>query len=192
MQSPVCSGSGGGQRGPRAEFFRLGSGDIVEVAELERQCFSTPWSEEQFHLAFERKVFSVFGLRDAGRLVAYVAVYHLAGELEILNVAVHPDQRRRGLGRRLLAILLQVGAKMGIHRAVLEVRTGNAAAIGLYEGLGFTRAGVRPHYYGDTGEDAIIYECDLAGWACRDPDCAAPAGGLGAEPDGAGADSGEA
>lgn len=171
MQSPECPCSGAAQRAARPEFFRLGPGDIAEVAELERQCFSTPWSEEQFRLAFERKVFSVFGLRDAGRLVAYVAVYHLAGELEILNVAVHPDARRRGLGRRLLAILLQVGAKMGIHRAVLEVRTGNVPAIGLYTGLGFTRAGVRPHYYGDTGEDAIIYECDLTDWASRAPGC---------------------
>jgi ribosomal-protein-alanine N-acetyltransferase len=184
MQSPVRSGCGESPRVARPEFFRLGPGDIAEVAELERRCFSTPWSEEQFRLAFDRQVFSVFGLRDAGRLVAYVAVYHLAGELEILNVAVNPGHRRRGLGRRLLAILLQVGAKMGIHRAVLEVRTGNVPAIGLYEGLGFTRAGVRPHYYGDTGEDAIIYECDLADWASREP------GSASCEPGRAGSESG--
>lgn len=175
MHAPEMTGSAPTGGAARPEFYRLGSGDIAEVAELERQCFSTPWSEEQYRLAFERKVFSVFGLRRTGRLAAYVAVYHLAGELEILNVAVHPDLRRRGLGRRLLGILLQVGAKMGIERAVLEVRTGNAPAIALYEALGFSRAGVRPHYYADTGEDAIIYECDLAGWRCRcatEPDLA--------------------
>lgn len=177
MQSPVRSACDQAPCGARPEFFRLGPDDVAKVATLECQCFSTPWSEEQFRLAFDSRVFSVFGLRDAGRLVAYVAVYHLAGELEILNVAVHPDHRRRGLGRRLLSILLQVGAKMGIYRAVLEVRTGNAPAIALYEGLRFARAGVRPHYYGDTGEDAIIYECTLANWACREPDSAVPCGG---------------
>ncbi|AAS96155.1 ribosomal protein S18-alanine N-acetyltransferase [Nitratidesulfovibrio vulgaris] len=145
-----------------ATFVRLGREDMGEVAALEQACFSTPWSEEQFLLAFEQRIFSVFALRDQERIVAYAAVYHAAGELEILNIAVHPDRRRHGLGRRLLGILLQVAVKMGITRAVLEVRTGNTPAIGLYEALGFRRIGVRPHYYQDTGEDALIFECDLA------------------------------
>lgn len=120
-----------------------------------------PWTEKQFRLAFEQNVFSVFGLRDAERLLAYASVYHAAGELEILNVAVLPERRRRGLGRRLLGLLLQVARKMGITRAVLEVRTGNVPAIALYEGLGFAQVGLRPRYYTDTGEDALIYALDL-------------------------------
>lgn len=144
-----------------ATFVRLAREDMAEVAAMERQCFSTPWSEEQFSLAFDQKIFSVFALRAHGVLAAYAAVYHAADELEILNIAVRPDLRRSGYGRRLLSILLQVAVKMGITRSVLEVRTGNTAAIGLYESLGFRRIGVRPHYYHDTGEDALIYECDL-------------------------------
>ncbi len=145
----------------QAEFFRLEAGHLDEVLALEQRCFSMPWTAKQFGLAFEQKVFSVFGLRAGGRLLAYASVYHAAGELEILNVAVLPECRRRGLGRRLLGLLLQVARKMGITRAVLEVRTGNAPAIALYEGLGFARAGRRPRYYADTGEDALIYALDL-------------------------------
>lgn len=145
----------------RAEFFRLDAGHLDEVLALEQRCFSMPWTAKQFGLAFEQKVFSVFGLRAGGRLLAYASVYHAAGELEILNVAVLPECRRRGLGRRLLGLLLQVARKMGITRAVLEVRTGNAPAIALYEGLGFARAGRRPRYYADTGEDALIYTLNL-------------------------------
>lgn len=145
----------------RTEFFRLNAANLREALALERRCFSMPWTEKQFRLAFEQNVFSVFGLRDAERLLAYASVYHAAGELEILNVAVLPERRRRGLGRRLLGLLLQVARKMGITRAVLEVRTGNVPAIALYEGLGFVQAGLRPRYYTDTGEDALIYALDL-------------------------------
>lgn len=144
-----------------AEFVRLERKDVAEVAILERECFSTPWSEEQFNIALDQDIFSVFALRTGEGIVAYAAVYHAAGELEILNIAVRPALRRTGYGRRLLSLLLQVSVKMGITRAVLEVRTGNMPAIGLYESLGFRRVGVRPHYYKDTDEDAIIYECDL-------------------------------
>ncbi len=140
----------------RAEFFRLDAGHLDEVLALEQRCFSMPWTAKQFGLAFEQKVFSA-----GGRLLASASVYHAAGELEILNVAVLPECRRRGLGRRLLGLLLQVARKMGITRAVLEVRTGNAPAIALYEGLGFARAGRRPRYYADTGEDALIYTLNL-------------------------------
>lgn len=146
----------------KAQFFRLGPEDVKDVVALEQACFSTPWTEEQFNLSLEQKVFALFGLRLEGRLAAYAAIYHAAGELEILNIAVAPEHRRQGLGRRLLSLLLQVAAKMGITRGVLEVRISNAPAIALYESLGFTRIGVRPGYYKDTDEDALLYECHLS------------------------------
>lgn len=145
--------------------------DATEVAELESQCFSTPWSAEQFRQAFEQDTFFLWGIRDAGQnetcfekgnLLAYLAVYCVAGELEVLNIAVHPKARRQGLGRTLLATVLQNVGKTGIRRALLEVRRTNTPAIGLYEALGFEALGVRPHYYQDTNEDAIIYGREIA------------------------------
>lgn len=144
-----------------ADFFRLGKEDIPEVVALESQCFTMPWSEKQFSLAFDQKIFSVFGLRYEEHLVGYVAIYHAAGELEILNIAVHPDFRNKGLGKRLLGLMLQVGKNMGIEQAFLEVRRSNAAAIALYEAYGFLQTGVRKKYYSDTQEDALVYCCNL-------------------------------
>lgn len=117
-----------------------------------------PWSAEQFRQSFEQKSFAAFGLRRQGQLVAYISVYHAAGELEILNIAVDPVYRRLGYGKNLLRMMLQVARKMGIERAVLEVRIGNAPALALYQGLGFEKVGTRLGYYADTGEDALIYQ----------------------------------
>ncbi len=141
---------------------RLESGDIAALIGLESQCFSTVWREDQFFLALRQKVFFAFGLfLENARLVGYISVYHLAGELEILNIAVSREQRRRGFGLRLLTEALRQGRERGLERAVLEVRTSNAAAIALYERLGFSLAGKRPGYYEDTGEDALIYVAPL-------------------------------
>ena len=82
---------------------------------------------------------------------------------------MEPAARRRGLGRRLLLLALQAGRKMGMQKAILEVREGNAPALALYRASGFVRTGRRPRYYADTGEDALILECPLAEPAARAP-----------------------
>ncbi|ABB38787.1 ribosomal-protein-alanine acetyltransferase [Oleidesulfovibrio alaskensis G20] len=138
-------------------FYRLSAEDSAEIVALEKMCFATPWTKEQFELAFTQNVFAVFGLRLSETLVAYIAIYHAAGELEILNIATHPAHRRNGYACKLLSMMLQVAARMGIEKAILEVRRSNLPAIRLYERLGFEPAGVRKGYYQDTGEDALVY-----------------------------------
>lgn len=151
-----------------ALFRRLTAEDLQAVLELERAAFPTPWNEEQFQLAFTREIFHVFGLfqRDeAGReseLLAYAAFYHAAGEMEILNIAVTPLARRRGLGKRLLNLALSIGARLGAEVCFLEVRESNLAARTLYAHAGFTQVGRRPGYYKDTGEDALVLSKGLA------------------------------
>ena len=139
-----------------AEFVRLGEEDIQDVLELERLCFSFPWSERQFNLSFKQRVFHVFGLKDSGRLLAYLAMYHTGEEMEILNVAVRPELRRQGLASRLLRIVLQIGRNMGMKEVFLEARRSNLAALALYQGHGFVQTGVRKGYYPDNGEDALL------------------------------------
>lgn len=143
----------------QSEFFRLGPGDVSSAVALEQVCFSMPWSEEQFRAAFAQSSFAAFGLRQmhSKALLGYISLYHTVDELEILNIAVAPQSRRQGKGRKLLTLALQVAQKMGIERAVLEVRVHNIPALRLYEGLGFACVGRRPKYYADTGEDALIY-----------------------------------
>ena len=154
-------------------FVRLEEADAPAMARLELCCFSLPWSEAQYRAAFGLAAFAAFGLKkrvpgSGDALLAYVALYHNPDELEILNIAVSPEHRRQGLGGRLLDLALRTGEKMGIVNAVLEVRPSNAAALALYARAGFVRVGVRPRYYQDTGEDALIYALALSGPARAD------------------------
>lgn len=132
------------------------------LAVLERLCFTLPWNEEQYAAAFLQRPFACFGLKQQGRLLAYVAIYATETDIEILNIAVDPDQRRHGLGRRLLRLVLRLATKMGIVNAVLEVRPSNTAALTLYHKTGFIVAGRRRGYYHDTNEDALIMTRDLS------------------------------
>ena len=165
------NGSGGRVAGEnsrvRAEpsIFRLGGKDAVTLAALERLCFSTFWSAERYHALFASAAsvttrfadLSAFGLRDAAEeLTAFLVVGVTPYELEIYNIAVRPDLRHTGLGKRLLAGVLELARTDGIGRAVLEVRAGNAPALGLYRSSGFVQCGRRAAYYADTGEDALV------------------------------------
>lgn len=135
----------------------LGPQHAAAMYEIERQCFPLPWSEEQCAAAFGQKAFVALGIFRHEALIGYISVYHTQDELEILNLAVLPGERRRGHGRRILGVVLRLARKMAINKILLEVRVGNKPAICLYESCGFTRVGVRKKYYTDTGEDALIY-----------------------------------
>ena len=143
------------------EFFRLGKADIRQVLTLEKQCFSCPWNEKQFNLAFDQQIFNIFGLREQRRLLAYLSLYHTGEEMEILNLAVAPERRRQGLGERLLGLVMKIGRNMGIAQVFLEVRESNIAARNLYAKFGFKQLGVRSKYYPDNGEDALVLGADL-------------------------------
>jgi [ribosomal protein S18]-alanine N-acetyltransferase len=149
-----------------AVFTALNAGDVPSLVQLEQACFSQPWGEAECTASFTQQAFMAYGLKQGLVLVGYVALYHTFDELEILNIAIAPAWRQQGMGTRLLSLTLQEACKKGISRAVLEVRTGNAPAMALYKAQGFVPVGRRRQYYADTGEDALIYVCDLA--AARD------------------------
>lgn len=146
----------------KADGFRmLAPPDAPAMAKLERVCFSLSWSESQCGSALAQKAFRAFGIWENGGLVAYISAYHARPEMEILNIAVAPERRRQGLGRRMLNLALQAAAKMGIKKISLETRESNSAAIALYESAGFAKSGRRKRYYPDNGEDALIYILNL-------------------------------
>lgn len=146
----------------RYEFARLGPDDLPQLLPLERECFSHPWSERQFRLGLDNQAFFVFGMKHDATLAAYCSFHAAAGEMEVMNIAVAPALRRRGLARRLLGLVLQICRNMGIQQGYLEVRRSNAAARALYEAFGFSEYGVRKGYYPDNGEDAVLMRLDLA------------------------------
>lgn len=135
---------------------RLGPADAAGLAALEASCFPDPWNEASFVRAFARPAFAAFGMFGPEGLAAYATVYFVGDELEILNIAVVPAWRGRGIGGRLLDHVLQQADKMGMNRGYLEVRAGNVPARRLYARHGFQIVGTRKRYYADTGEDALL------------------------------------
>lgn len=138
--------------------------DLPEVLAIERRSFPTPWTEESFRHEITSNPAAVNRvLREAGRVVAYASAYLVEGELQINDVAVLPEARRRGFARRLLADLLERARGRGASVATLEVRPSNAAARALYDALGFALVGRRAGYYAESGEDALLLARPLGG-----------------------------
>lgn len=130
--------------------------DSSAVWELEKKCFSVPWSEESIRAMFSEKGYWNLTARDDGSLVGYIGMKAVLDEADITNVAVDPNRRRQGIGKMLLRGLLAKAGDMGIRRIFLEVRVSNTAARALYEQAGFRTVDVRKNYYEKPKEDAYI------------------------------------
>lgn len=142
--------------------------DLDEVLAIERASFQTPWSRAAFRYELtQNRVARCLVARDGRRLVGYLCLWEIGQEIHITNLAVHPEDRRRGIARRLLTTTLDEGRQRGVGLAFLEVRPTNTEARGLYESLGFRVVGRRKGYYFDTGEDALVMEAPLQPDASR-------------------------
>ncbi len=132
--------------------------DLDPIVEIEQASFSTPWTAEMFRWELRNTdVSSTWVLRTADRAVAaFCCIWMVLDELHINNVAVRPSSRRRGFAIALLDHVMDEAARHGAARATLEVRRSNIAALRLYDRLGFTVTGVRPNYYSNPVEDALI------------------------------------
>ena len=149
------------------DLFSLGSmtlEDLDEVMAIERVSFQTPWSRGAFRYELtQNRVARSLIVRMGRPLVGYLCLWEIGHEIHITNLAVHPEWRRRGVARRLLATALTEGASRGVVLAFLEVRPTNTRALALYDSLGFQIIGRRNGYYFDTGEDALVMEARLGG-----------------------------
>ncbi len=133
---------------------RLTYADLPQVIAIERRAFPTPWSLAMFVLELSKSSGVCLAATVDGRVAGYLVCSRYADVWHVMNVAVDPDHRRRGLGRALLEHLLgEVGEDAAL---TLEVRRTNASAMRLYERLGFRAAGIRRRYYQDNGEDALV------------------------------------
>lgn len=133
-------------------------GDIGAIARIERSCFADPWSEESFRriLGGPSAIFHVVGYPPEFDVAGYVIAFTIGQDAELLNIAVHPEHRGKGLaGQMLDALLIELRAR-GVRTAFLEVRESNNAARGLYDSRGFTPIGRRRNYYRRPVEDALV------------------------------------
>jgi len=138
--------------------------DLDAVMEIERLSFPTPWPREAFAEELARSWARIEVLRQvaSGRVVAFCNYWLVTDELHILNVAVHPDERRHGHASTLLRHILAQARSASFRVLSLEVRISNRAAQALYRKFGFKEVGLRPKYYADTGEDALLMDLELS------------------------------
>ncbi|HPF69073.1 MAG TPA: ribosomal protein S18-alanine N-acetyltransferase [Candidatus Krumholzibacteria bacterium] len=134
-----------------------GPRDLAAVARIERASFGDPWSDEALlaELIPDPMRLPLVAEQD-GRVCGFLMAWRVVDQLHVLNIAAAPDVRRGGVGTALLAEAARLAAASGLVEVTLEVRAGNAGARAFYRRHAFAEAGLRPRYYSDNGEDAVI------------------------------------
>ena len=131
--------------------------DVPIVHGIDMLSFSLPWPERSFRFELaENPVSRCWVAESGGRIAAMLVLWLIIDEAHIATIATHPDFRRQGMGEQLMIAALVSARNEGAERAFLEVRAGNAGALGMYKKYGFVVVGVRPRYYKDNDEDAIL------------------------------------
>ena len=138
------------------ELVKLTEAHIPQMVELEKICFSMPWTADMIRSELNNPSCLYLAAVDGDTLVGYIGVQTVLDEGYINNVAVHPEYRRRGIAAALISLLAEQAQAIGLAFMTLEVRESNAPAIALYEKLGFTTVGRRKNYYEKPREDAIL------------------------------------
>ncbi len=130
--------------------------DVPRVHEIECTCFRSPWSKLALLGELKNEVAHYLVLEVDGVICGYGGMWLLFEEAHVTNVAIMPEYRQKGRGRRLMLEMMEHAVKRGAEKMTLEVREGNAVAQHLYATLDFEQNGFRPRYYSDTGEGALL------------------------------------
>ena len=138
------------------KIIKMERDHVPQIAGLEALCFPDPWSENSIAMELANPLSCWLVAVDGDTVAGYVGSQTVIDETDMMNIAVHPDYRRRGIARQLVEALIHDLKLRGSHRLTLEVRTSNEAAQKLYESLGFTQIGLRKNYYRNPKEDALI------------------------------------
>lgn len=138
------------------EIVKMSSSHTEQVAELEKLCFSDPWSLNSINYELTNPLSLWLVALDGDRVAGYVGSQSVLGESDMMNLAVAPEYRRGGLGEQLVKALVSCLRENGNYCLTLEVRASNDPAIALYGKTGFVEVGRRPNYYRNPKEDALI------------------------------------
>jgi ribosomal-protein-alanine N-acetyltransferase len=144
----------------KPDIRTMSAADLNEVLVIEQASFKTPWKREHFESELSGRYSFPFVAELVGRVVGFVCLVSLFEEAQILDIAVSPDQRGRGIARLLMEHACSVAREQHAEVLSLEVRASSAAAIGLYRQAGFRQVGIRTNYY-DSSEDALLLEKNL-------------------------------
>lgn len=153
---PLDSNSEGTFSRADLTFREIRVADLGAVLEIERASFASPWSRQFFIEELEASCANSVLAVLRGVPVGHCLYWELAKDIDIHNVAVHPDYRRHGVGRGMLSHIVREAERIESERITLEVRKSNEAAQALYHSLGFEICGERKRYYSNDGEDAWV------------------------------------
>ncbi len=153
------------QLAPVVRTRRMTAADLPGVMEIEKEAFSNPWSLDMVKKELTQEWSNVLLLEESTpwgwELRAFAIFWIVADEVHVLNVATHVASRRKGYGKQIMDEVITVGRARQCRIGTLEVRRSNVAAIALYDRLGFRTVGLRPRYYNDNQEDAVVMIMDL-------------------------------
>lgn len=138
------------------EIVRMNEAHIAQIEELERCCFSDPWSRAMLEPELSNPLSLWLVAVCDGQVVGYVGSQSVLDGADMMNIAVHPQYRKQGIAQRLIKELISLLQDRGVKCLALEVRASNKPAICLYQKLGFVQVGCRPGYYRNPKEDAFI------------------------------------
>ena len=141
---------------------KMDESHVAPIAQLETLCFSDPWSENSIASELTSRLSYWLVAVEDGQVLGYIGSQSVLGESDMMNVAVHPDHRRRGIAEMLVTALSHDLKERDNVCLTLEVRASNAPAIALYEKLGFVQVGLRKNYYRNPREDALILRKELS------------------------------
>ena len=130
--------------------------DAKALSELDKKCFSVPWSEKSFLDECKNKLAVYFVAKEDNDIVGYAGFWNVAGEGGITNIAVAPEKRRQGIAKAMLEKMISTAKELDLELLTLEVRQSNNAAISLYKSYGFEEIGKRKKFYTNPTEDALI------------------------------------
>lgn len=134
--------------------------DVPRIAELERICFSAPWSENALLESLQKPEYTFLAAELEGVVMGYAGMIRALDEGDVTDVAVFPAYRGMGAAYALMTALRELAGAQGIARIFLEVRESNTAALSLYEKSGFQRIGMRRNFYDAPRENAVLMSCD--------------------------------
>lgn len=137
-------------------IVHMNESHVAQVAALEKICFSDPWSENSVALELKNPLSCWLVAEEDGKVTGYVGSQTVMDESDMMNVAVHPDYRRKGIAEKLVMELVEALKKRDSRCLTLEVRASNEPARALYEKQGFVQVGLRKNYYRNPREDALI------------------------------------
>lgn len=138
------------------KIVKMTSSHIEEIAELEKECFSSPWSENGLKMELDNNFARFFVAFSGEKIAGYIGSHNVLGEVYITNVAVFPEFRRNGVGKALVEFLVDEMKAENADFVTLEVRKSNLNAISLYEKCGFDKVGERKNFYEKPIEDAVL------------------------------------